>query len=82
MWEVVSYGERPYWEMTNQDVSTELVPLKFEMKYSSLSHEIFTHTHTRTHTHTHTHSKCVYMCVYICVFLKMTDTLKSEMLFA
>lgn len=22
MWEVVSYGERPYWEMTNQDVST------------------------------------------------------------
>lgn len=21
MWEVVSYGERPYWEMTNQDVS-------------------------------------------------------------
>lgn len=22
MWEVMSYGERPYWEMTNQDVST------------------------------------------------------------
>ena len=21
MWEVVSYGERPYWEMSNQDVS-------------------------------------------------------------
>lgn len=21
MWEVMSYGERPYWEMTNQDVS-------------------------------------------------------------
>lgn len=72
MWEVVSYGERPYWEMTNQDVSTELVPLKFEMRYSSLSHEIFIYTHT----------KCVCMCVYICVFLKMTDTLKSEMLFA
>lgn len=25
MWEVVSYGERPYWEMTNQDVSTEIL---------------------------------------------------------
>ena len=22
MWEVVSYGERPYWEMSNQDVSS------------------------------------------------------------
>ncbi len=21
MWEVMSYGERPYWEMGNQDVS-------------------------------------------------------------
>lgn len=21
MWEVISYGERPYWEMSNQDVS-------------------------------------------------------------
>lgn len=21
MWEVMSYGERPYWDMTNQDVS-------------------------------------------------------------
>ena len=21
MWEVLSYGDRPYWEMTNQDVS-------------------------------------------------------------
>lgn len=21
MWEVVSYGERPYWDMNNQDVS-------------------------------------------------------------
>ena len=21
MWEVMSYGERPYWEMSNQDVS-------------------------------------------------------------
>lgn len=21
MWEVVSYGERPYWDMSNQDVS-------------------------------------------------------------
>lgn len=36
MWEVVSYGERPYWEMTNQDVSMELCPLKFEMKCLAL----------------------------------------------
>lgn len=21
MWEVMSYGERPYWDMSNQDVS-------------------------------------------------------------
>ena len=61
MWEVVSYGERPYWEMTNQDVSTELVPLTFEMRYSSLSHEIL-----YTHTHTHTVSMCI--CVYIYVY--------------
>ena len=24
MWEVMSYGERPYWEMSNQDVSSSL----------------------------------------------------------
>lgn len=24
MWEIMSYGERPYWEMSNQDVSTML----------------------------------------------------------
>ena len=23
MWEVMSYGERPYWEMSNQDVSPD-----------------------------------------------------------
>ena len=23
MWEVMSYGERPYWDMSNQDVSLE-----------------------------------------------------------
>lgn len=23
MWEVMSYGERPYWDMTNQDVSPQ-----------------------------------------------------------
>ena len=22
MWEVMSYGERPYWDMSNQDIST------------------------------------------------------------
>ena len=62
MWEVVSYGERPYWEMTNQDVSTKLVPLKFEMRYSSLSHAIFIHTHTHTHKY-----KCVYVYIYMCI---------------
>lgn len=25
MWEVMSYGERPYWEMSNQDVSMGLI---------------------------------------------------------
>lgn len=25
LWEVMSYGERPYWEMSNQDVSTAAV---------------------------------------------------------
>ena len=24
MWEVISYGERPYWEMSNQDVSVPI----------------------------------------------------------
>lgn len=24
MWEVMSYGERPYWDMSNQDVSEEI----------------------------------------------------------
>lgn len=23
MWEVMSYGERPYWDMSNQDVSSK-----------------------------------------------------------
>lgn len=26
LWEVMSYGERPYWEMSNQDVSTAELP--------------------------------------------------------
>lgn len=25
MWEVMSYGERPYWEMSNQDVSIPVI---------------------------------------------------------
>lgn len=25
MWEVMSYGERPYWDMSNQDVSCPLL---------------------------------------------------------
>ncbi len=31
MWEVMSYGERPYWDMTNQDVCTS--PLTLSFKY-------------------------------------------------
>lgn len=26
MWEVMSYGERPYWGMSNQDVSVHVMP--------------------------------------------------------
>lgn len=29
MWEVMSYGERPYWDMTNQDVSPHLRHITF-----------------------------------------------------
>lgn len=29
VWEVMSYGERPYWEMSNQDVSFMLVFILF-----------------------------------------------------
>lgn len=28
MWEVMSYGERPYWDMSNQEVSSELWNIK------------------------------------------------------
>jgi serine/threonine protein kinase len=69
MWEVMSYGERPYWNLTNRDVS-------------GLER---TRTHTHTHTqyivhanHTYTHKKtCVmipaylslllFLCVCVCV---------------
>lgn len=27
MWEVMSYGERPYWDMSNQDVSHHLIQI-------------------------------------------------------
>lgn len=27
MWEVLAYGERPYWNMTNRDVSAANLPL-------------------------------------------------------
>lgn len=32
MWEVMSYGERPYWDMTNQDVS--ILNTRFTVKIS------------------------------------------------
>lgn len=28
MWEVMSYGERPYWDMSNQDVGVILLKQK------------------------------------------------------
>lgn len=34
MWEVMSYGERPYWDMSNQDVS---LPLGLPLPFLSLS---------------------------------------------
>lgn len=34
MWEVMSYGERPYWDMSNQDVS---FPLRLRLPLLSLS---------------------------------------------
>ncbi|MGH0143633.1 UNVERIFIED_CONTAM: hypothetical protein FKN15_038415 [Acipenser sinensis] len=46
MWEVMSYGERPYWEMSNQDAQTQdIVPtIGFSIekfKTSSLSFTVF-----------------------------------------
>lgn len=33
MWEVMSYGERPYWDMSNQDVSLYVLKyMLFEMQ--------------------------------------------------
>ena len=52
--------QHPYWEMTNQDVSTKLVPLKFERRYRSLSHAIFIYMHTHTHKY-----KCVFVYIYV-----------------
>lgn len=34
MWEVMSYGERPYWEMSNQDVSTVVLSI-VELSYGT-----------------------------------------------
>lgn len=30
MWEVMSYGERPYWDMSNQDVRNKAIHLKLD----------------------------------------------------
>lgn len=30
MWEVMSYGERPYWDMSNQDVRNKVIHLKLD----------------------------------------------------
>lgn len=33
MWEVMSYGERPYWEMSNQDVSFVVITVGVYGRY-------------------------------------------------
>lgn len=35
MWEVMSYGERPYWDMSNQDVSYYLIIKSLSHKYNN-----------------------------------------------
>lgn len=49
MWEVISYGERPYWEMSNQDVSVlekmethTFSCVLFKLKSAPLMSNIFT----------------------------------------
>lgn len=37
MWEVMSYGERPYWEMSNQDVSAGATTTIYDVFVESLS---------------------------------------------
>lgn len=42
MWEVMSYGERPYWDMSNQDVSVdvlEYMPLHWDSESSTLVYD-------------------------------------------
>lgn len=33
MWEVMSYGERPYWDMSNQDVSDCVLEYAFALRF-------------------------------------------------
>lgn len=40
MWEVMSYGERPYWEMSNQDVSFVVITVGVCGRYGL--HSLFT----------------------------------------
>lgn len=37
MWEVMSYGERPYWEMSNQDVSVFLLVMNDGFRFKDQS---------------------------------------------
>jgi len=41
MWEVVSYGERPYWDMSNQDVSQLSLPLQTYIQRPNVHYGVF-----------------------------------------
>lgn len=57
MWEVMSYGERPYWDMSNQDVSLP------EAAMCNLS--LFTQAHINvqsiTNTRCYSHHGCHFL---------------------
>lgn len=40
MWEVMSYGERPYWDMSNQDVSVTLAKQQQQKGFCTLMYII------------------------------------------
>ena len=47
MWEVMSYGERPYWDMGNQDVS--VCVCVFVLSINLSSHILFSEPHFYFH---------------------------------
>ena len=51
MWEVMSFGERPYWDMSNQDVSCLATSCLLDDCYFQLCHyNKHTHGNTRART--------------------------------